>query len=65
VFCASTETQSSNMRELFEAADGMLHEVTSQMRSITGLTDEKVAAIADLMAANAIDEEINKVLSKK
>jgi hypothetical protein len=53
------------MRELFEAADGMLHEVTSQMRSITGLTDEKVAAIADLMAANAIDEEINKVLSKK
>jgi hypothetical protein len=53
------------MEELFRTADRELHNVTSSMSNSIGLTDEKIEAIAELMAANANDEEINKVLAKK
>jgi hypothetical protein len=54
-----------NMEELFRTADRGLHDVTSPMSNTIGLTDEKIKAVAELMAANASDEEINKLLSKK
>jgi hypothetical protein len=53
------------MDELFRKADEALHDVSAKIRVRIGLTDAKITAIADLMAANASDEEIDKVLSKK
>ena len=61
----SMAAEFKSMQELFSAADRALHDVTSKMRETIGLTDEKMAAVTELMAANAPDDEIDKVLSKK
>jgi hypothetical protein len=61
----SMAAELKSMQELFRKADHALHDVTSKMYSAIGVTEEKVTAIADLMLADANDEEIDKVLSKK
>lgn len=62
---SSMAAELKSMEELFSAADRALQEVTSKMSRIMGITEEKIKAIADLMAANGTDEEIDRVLSQK
>ncbi len=54
-----------NMEELFRKADLALHDVAVKIRATIGITDAKITAIAELMAANASDEEIDKAVSER
>jgi hypothetical protein len=53
------------MVALFKEADHALHEMTSKARSVIGISEETITAVARIMAENGSDEEIDKVLSKK
>jgi hypothetical protein len=53
------------MDELFRETDRALHDVSATGWSIMGLTEAKIAAITELMLADASDEQIDKVLSEK
>jgi hypothetical protein len=55
----------NGMAELFRKADHALHEVTSKARSAIGITEQTITAVAQIMAENGSDEEIDKALSKK
>jgi hypothetical protein len=55
----------NGMAELFRKADHALHEVTSKARGAIGITEQTITAVAQIMAENGSDEEIDKVLSKR
>jgi hypothetical protein len=61
----SMAAELKSMEELFREADQALHDVAAKIRAVVGITESKIKAIADLMEANASDEEIDRVLSEK
>ncbi len=61
----SMAAELKSMEELFRETDQALHDITAKIRAIVGITEAKIKTIAELMEANASDEEIDRVLLEK
>lgn len=53
------------MQEQFVKTDRALHEITSKIREILGMTDDKIDLIVELTKAGASEEEIDRALRRK